>query len=122
VLTVVKPAMANSLIPLALIGLFFPPLWLFLPVLGYSVKVRSYSVESDRVVARGGIFFKYATSVLFDRIDSLQQHQGALGKAFGNGVVTILTAGSSAPDLSVANVPGYQEVYATIRKHYGKAL
>jgi uncharacterized membrane protein YdbT with pleckstrin-like domain len=121
VLRVVKPALGNSLVPLALVGLCFPPLWLFLPVLAYSVKVRSYSVESDRVVARGGVFFKYATSVLFNRIDSLQQHQGALGKAFGNGVVTILTAGSSAPDLSVTNIADYQAVYATIRKHYGKA-
>ena len=30
------------------------------------------------------------------------------------------TAGSSAPDLVLANVPDYQDVYATIREHYGK--
>jgi uncharacterized membrane protein YdbT with pleckstrin-like domain len=119
VISVSKPAVANAVVVLALVGLFFPPLWLLLPIVAWQTKVRSYSVETDRVVERGGIFFKYATSVLFGRIDSLQQHQGALGKAFGNGQVTILTAGSSAPDLNVANIPDYQEVYATIREHYG---
>lgn len=121
VLTVSRPAVANSVAMLALIGLVFPPLWLAIPVVAWRVKVRTYSVEADRVVERGGIFFKYATSVLFNRIDALQQNQGAFGKAFGNGSVTILTAGSSSPDLTVANVPDYQDVYTTIRKHYGKA-
>jgi len=87
----------------------------------WRVKVRQYDIETDRVVERGGVLFKYATSVLFNRIDSLQQAQGALGKAFGNGQVTILTAGSSAPDLIIANVPDYMTVYDTIRKHYGGA-
>jgi membrane protein YdbS with pleckstrin-like domain len=58
--------------------------------------------------------------VLYNRIDSIQQNQGALGKAFGNGRVTILTAGSSMPDLVVANVPDYQEVYDTVREYYGR--
>jgi membrane protein YdbS with pleckstrin-like domain len=120
VLLVSQPSMANELVVLMLVGLFMPPLWLFTPILAWQIKVRRYRVESDRVVLRGGILFKSVTSVLFNRIDTLQQNQGALGKAFGNGQVTILTAGSSMPDLTVANIPDYQDVYSTIRKHYGK--
>jgi len=120
VISVSNPSMANELVVLMLVGLFFPPLWLLAPIVAWQVKVRRYTVESDRVVMRGGILFKSVTSVLFNRIDSLQQNQGALGKAFGNGQVTILTAGSSQPDLNVANVPDYQDVYATIRNNYGK--
>ena len=120
VLSVSRPSMANELVVLMLVGLFFPPLWLGAPLLAWQVKVRRYMVETDRVVLRSGILFKSVTSVLFNRIDSLQQNQGALGKAFGNGQVTIFTAGSSAPDLNVANIPDYQDVYAAVRKHYGK--
>lgn len=115
-----KPAIANTVVVMLLVGLFFPPLWLFIPIVAWQIKVKRYDIETDRVVMRGGILFKYATSVLYNRIDSLQQHQGALGKAFGNGQVTILTAGSSAPDLVIAPVPDYTEAYATIREHYGK--
>ena len=93
--TTAKPAIANSVA----LMLFFPPLWLFVPFVAYGVSVRRYEVEADRVVHRGGILFKFATSVLYNRLDSLQQDQGALGKAFGNGRVTLLTAGSSSPDL-----------------------
>ena len=117
-----KPAIPNAVIPLAIVGLFFPPLWLFLPIVAWQVAVRRYLVEEDRVVIRGGIVYKSVTAVLFNRIDSLQQNQGALGKMFGNGRVIILTAGSSMPDLVVADVPEYTEVYELIRKHYGKAV
>jgi membrane protein YdbS with pleckstrin-like domain len=121
VLSTSKPAIANSIVPLAIISLFIWPLLAFIPIVAWQVKVRRYDVETDRVVERGGILFKKVVSVLFNRIDSLQQHQGALGKAFRNGQVTILTAGSSSPDFTVSNVPDYTEVYDTIRKHYGKA-
>lgn len=111
-----KPAIPNSIAPM----LLFPPLWPFVPLVAWQTAVRQYDVEQERVVLRGGILFKFATSVLYNRIDSLQQDQGPLGKAFGNGQVTLLTAGSSSPDLVVANVPDYGEVYTTIREHYGK--
>lgn len=114
VLSTSTPAIPNAIVPM----LFFPPAWPFIPLVAWKISVTRYEVETDRVVKRHGVLFKTVTSVLFNRIDSLQQNQGALGKMFGNGQVTILTAGSSAPDLTVANVPDYTDVYATIRKHY----
>ncbi len=116
----VKPAVANAVVPLIVVGLFLWPLLLFVPLVVWHTKVREYVIGTERIVHRSGIFFKSTTSVLFDRIDSLQQHQGALGKAFGNGRVTLLTAGSSAPDLVVANVPDHGAVYAAIRERYGR--
>ena len=92
---------------------------LLLPLVAWQNRVRRYQLDPDRVVLRSGIFFKRITSILYAKIDSLQQNQGALGKAFGNGKVVLMTAGSSAPDLVVANVADYAEVYAIIRKHYG---
>ena len=120
VISTSHPAFANEVVTLAIVGIFFPPLWMLIPLIIWQVKMRRYEVETDRVVVRSGILFKSSVSVLYNRIDSIQQNQGALGKAFGNGRVTILTAGSSMPDLVVANVPDYQEVYATVREHYGQ--
>ena len=121
VISVSRPAIANEATIYALVGLLFPPLWLALPLIIWQISVRRYFVETDRVRVRSGVLFESVVSVLFDRIDSLQQNQGPMGKIFGNGRVTILTAGSSAPDLVVANVPDYQQVYGTVRENYGGA-
>ncbi|MFT4976120.1 MAG: membrane protein YdbS with pleckstrin-like domain, partial [Myxococcota bacterium] len=114
-----RPAVANSLVTLLIVGIFFPPLWLFVPYLVLRIKRRVYRVEADRAVIEEGVLYRSHTSVLFDRIDSLKQGQGALGKAFGNGSVTLMTAGSSRPDLMLSNTPQYQELYRVIRERYG---
>ena len=114
-----QPAVANTAVVMGIICVIVFPLLLWLPFRIWQVKNIFYDVETDRVVRRSGILFKTVTSVLFERIDSLQQNQGALGKAFGNGTVTLLTAGSSRPDLAISDVPDYGDVYDTIRAHYG---
>ncbi len=114
-----QPAVANTAVVMGVICLIVWPLFLWLPFRIWQIKKTFYDIETDRVVRRSGILFKTATSVLFERIDSLQQNQGALGKAFGNGTITLLTAGSSRPDLAIGNVPEHGEVYDTIRQHYG---
>jgi uncharacterized membrane protein YgcG len=115
-----KPAIANNALVLGVVSVFIWPLVLVLAVRVWQLRVAQYAIESDRVVYRHGILFKTVTSVLFDRIDALQQNQGALGKMFSNGSVTLLTAGSSAPDLVIGNVADHGEVYATIREGYGR--
>ena len=117
----VQPAVANDAVVLGVIGLVVWPLLLGLPLRIWQLKVTRYDIETDRVVHRSGILFRSATSVLYDRIDSMQQTQGALGKAFSNGSVTLLTAGSSAPDLVITNVPEHGSVYAAIRERYGQS-
>ncbi|MEN0063210.1 MAG: PH domain-containing protein [Myxococcota bacterium] len=119
VLQIARPSPANTVVPLGLVGILFFPILFGLPFAWWSVVVRRYAIESDRVVRRDGILFRRATSVLCNRIDSLQKNQGALGKIFGNGNVTLMTAGSSAPDLQIAHVPEFSSVYDTIRANYG---
>ena len=114
-----QPAAANSVVTLALFGLLFPPLWLMIPYTVLAVRRRTYRVEAERAVIEEGILYRSHTSVLFERIDSLNQDQGVLGKAFGNGTVTLFTAGSSRPDLVLANTPDFKALYAAIRERYG---
>ena len=115
-----QPAVANGLTTLFLIGLFFPPLWLLAPWSVLALKRRRYRVEAERAVLEEGVVYRSHTSVLFDRIDSLKQGQGVLGKAFGNGNVTLFTAGSSQPDLLLRDCPEYETLYTAIRARYGR--
>lgn len=117
-LSVSKPSLRSEGVVLLIIGLFFPPLWLILPLVLWQARVRRFIVEADRVLRRDGIFFQRITSIPFHKLDSIQQEQGALGKAFGNGKVTLLTAGSSQPDLVLKHIPDYEAVYRLIRKRY----
>ena len=115
-----QPAVANSLLKLFLFGFFFPPVWLIAPWTFIALKRRRYRVEAERVVVEEGVLYKSHTSVLFDRLDSLNQGQGMFGKMFGNGSVTLFTAGSSQPDLGLPDTAEYGELYAAIRQRYGK--
>ncbi|MDG1482994.1 MAG: PH domain-containing protein [Myxococcota bacterium] len=115
-----RPAVSNSLVALLLGGIFCPPIWLLAPYVVLRVKRKVYRVASDRAVVEEGVLYRTHTSVLFDRIDSIQQGQGALGKMFSNGSVTLMTAGSSRPDLFLKNTPDYQSLYRMIRERDGE--
>lgn len=119
-----QPAVGNTLVKVGFISLVTIVGILLLPVLlplaAQWVKRWRYRVEAGRIVASWGLLFEQQESVTFDSIDSLKQGQGPIGKLFGNGGVTILTAGSSSPDLVLADLADYQAFYDTIRPHYGK--
>lgn len=116
------PALANSLATLILLSVLMLPLTLLLPITVpwtvLAVRRRRYLVEPHRVLKRSGILYRSQTSILHDRIDSLRRDQHLPGKLFGNGNVTIFTAGSSRPDLVLANARDYRELYACLQQHY----
>ncbi|MEM1441698.1 MAG: PH domain-containing protein [Verrucomicrobiota bacterium] len=111
-------ATANSVVKTVLLGLL-PPLTLLLPVsLPYAIVATrrwKYRVESGRVVLNWGILYQRQASILLDRIDSIQTYQGPVNKMFKNGTILLMTAGSSLPDLVIANSPSYLELFQEIR-------
>jgi len=117
-----RPALANSLTAPILISILLLPLALLLPVVipwvVLAVRRRRYFIESHRVLMTSGIVYRKQASVLHDRIDSIRHDRHLLGKLFGNGNVTVFTAGSSQPDLELKNAPDYRELYAILQKHY----
>lgn len=119
VLDQAQPAAANAVLGTALVGILLPPLWLLIPLVVLQVRRTQYRVEAHRVVVEQGILYRRHTSVLFDRIDSLKQGQGPFNKLFGNGEITLYTAGSSTPDLKLSAVPDHGRLYRLIRSHYG---
>lgn len=111
---------ATGLLALTLISIIIFPLILLLPisllVAYFWLKSWRYRVDEIGVTKSWGIIFKKTESVIFDRVDSLQQNQGILNKIFRNGRVSIMTAGSSKPDLVIQDSPHYLGIYQAIRE------
>jgi uncharacterized membrane protein YdbT with pleckstrin-like domain len=114
-------AVANVVAKLALASILLLPLVLLLPLTLPLTVARTkrwrYAVDEIRVVLRRGLLYRSETTILLDRVDSLQQSQGPLNKTFRNGNVAIMTAGSSKPDLVLPDSPAYLELYRVIREN-----
>ncbi|MEP2775151.1 MAG: PH domain-containing protein [Luteolibacter sp.] len=113
-------SVGNALVTLLLISILLFPLILLLPITIpltiLRVKRWRYRIEVFRIVTNFGVLFRSETSVLLDRVDSLQQSQGMLNKIFRNGKVSIMTAGSSKPDLVLIDAPAYLKLHEEIRE------
>ncbi len=114
-------SVGNALVRLLLLSLLIFPLLVLLPITIpltlLRVKRWRYRIENFRIVTNHGVLFKKETSVLLDRVDSLQQSQGMLNKIFRNGKVSIMTAGSSKPDLVLIDSPDYRILHDAIREN-----
>ena len=105
-----------SIVALPLVVLL--PITLSLTIL--STKKWRYRVEEKRIVNSWGLLFKRRASILLDRVDSLEQKQKLFNKVFKNGTISIMTAGSSRPDLVMPAVKSYQTLYQAIRERSRK--
>ncbi|WP_193212825.1 PH domain-containing protein [Luteolibacter marinus] len=115
-----KRAVGNAVVKLILLSILLLPLVVLLPLTipltVWRVKRWRYRVDPSRVVAAWGIFYRSESSILLDRVDSLQQSQGPVNKLFRNGNVTLMTAGSSKPDLKLPDASSFPDLYRTIRE------
>jgi len=83
-----------------------------------STKAISYNMDSYRVYARSGIVFKKQLSIIYDKIDFVNFTQGPTNKMFGNGNITVNTAGSSKPEMVIGNIKDYRKFYEMLKEHY----
>jgi len=81
-------------------------------------RARKYSIQNKRVLARSGIIYQKQTTVIFDRIDFINCQQGALNKICGNGNITVNTAGSSKPEVTIKDIANYREFYNELKATY----
>ncbi len=112
-------SVGHAVLKLIIVSVLLFPLIVLLPITIPAtiivVKRWRYRIEDFRVVWQHGVFFKKITSVLFDRVDSLQKSQGPLNKIFRNGTVSIMSAGSSNADLVIIGSPDYLKIYDALR-------
>jgi len=111
----------NAVIKLVMLSLILFPLIVLLPIsvplMIRWVKRWRYEVDPVRIMVRYGILSRHSISTLLDRVDSLQKTEGPIHKLCHNGNVTIMTAGSSKPDLVIADTPDFRQLYDVIRDH-----
>ena len=114
-------ALKNAMIGSVLLSVILFPLLVLLPFwlvwLSISIPRWRYCMDAARVIIERGVLYKTRETILLDRVDSLTQNQGPIHKLCGNGTVSIMTAGSSKPDLCIVDCPDYRDVYAKVRDH-----
>lgn len=115
-----RPKVAQMMVGALFVALLLAPFSPFILIVSWmrARRVR-YRLEADRIVRSEGLLYRRETSMLLERIDSLEQKQGAFGKLFGTGTVTLFTAGSSRPDLALGALPDHGTMYRAIRERYG---
>ena len=118
--TETRRGLGNSVFSLVLGSIILLPLVVLLPITLplriLAVRKWRYRVEAGRIVNRWGLFFHKQASIVLDRVDSLEQRQGPLNKVFKNGTVSIMTAGSSNPDLVMQAAKDHQSLYQEVRR------
>jgi uncharacterized membrane protein YdbT with pleckstrin-like domain len=81
-------------------------------------RAITYVVQDTRVLERWGVFYKKQTSVVFGKIDFLNNSQGMVNKIFKNGNITVNTIGSSRPEVTLKNLDDYQQFYKKLKEVY----
>ena len=121
-LLISRPDAANYLAGLIIFSVVLFPLIVLLPItiplVIWSVRVKSFSIQPYRVVAASGILYRKQISVVFNKIDHINVSQGMFNKMFNNGSITVNTIGSSAAELTVANIPDFKNFHDILKKHY----
>ncbi|MEK7954173.1 PH domain-containing protein [Luteolibacter soli] len=113
-------SVANAVLKLVLLSILLVPFIVLLPItLPFTIvqtKRWRYRIEATRIVSSWGVLYRRESSIILDRVDSIQQSQGPVNKMFKNGNVTIMTAGSSKPEFKIIDSPAYLELYRIIRE------
>lgn len=117
-----KPDLGNSVAVLLIVSVICFPLIVILPItlplVIWSVKVKSYVIQPYRVYKKSGIVYKRQKSIVFNKIDHVSFGQGFLNKVFRNGTIVVNTTGSSTAELNVRNIPNFKHFYELIKKYY----
>ena len=117
-----KQDLGNTIAPIILLSLIFfpflPLMILALPIIIWSVKVRSYIIQPYRVLAKSGILYKKQISIMFNKINHINFDQGMLNKIFKNGNIEVNTTGSSKTELTIKNIHNFKEFYGVLKKYY----
>lgn len=91
---------------LAALVTVIPVVWLVL-----RARRTSIIVEQGRIRRVRGVLYRTTRTVLLNRVDQILTRQGPTHTLFDNGLVNILTVGSSVPELSLGPIGDGQALY-----------
>ncbi len=87
-------------------------LWLVI----WSIKVRYYNFEKQRVLFHSGIIYKKHHTILYNKFNFIEKNQWFINKIFKNWIVNIYTVGSGSIEMKVVDVSNFKEIYDLLKK------
>jgi uncharacterized membrane protein YdbT with pleckstrin-like domain len=117
----VSPSPANllTLFAIPIVTIVYIPIYiLIIPVILLKQRRKNFILENDRVLRYKGVFYRTKSSILYDKIDHINKHEGFLNKAYKNYNISIFTIGSSTADLIFKSVPNNHDFYKKLEKKY----
>jgi uncharacterized membrane protein YdbT with pleckstrin-like domain len=105
-----------SLAPLIILGGFFLAAWGFGLVFWVAAYIRYKTTElaftNKRVIAKVGFISRQTVELTISKVESIQVHQGILGRIFNFGTLIISGAGNpQAPIAGISNPMGFRRAF-----------
>ena len=115
-----------SLAPLIILGGFFLAAWGFGLVFWVAAYIRYKTTElaftNKRVIAKVGFISRQTVELTISKVESIQVHQGVLGRIFNFGTLIISGAGNpQAPIAGISNPMGFRRAFMEAQDSAGTA-
>lgn len=100
------------------------PVFVFVWVwIGPYVRTLEYGIDSDGLILRGGVWWRFVRNIPFHKVTNVQLTQGPIERVLGLSSVSIQTAGhgqSNVPEGKFNGLINAEEVRKEILKHVKK--
>lgn len=115
-----------SLAPLIILGGFFLAAWGFGLVFWVAAYIRYKTTKlaftNKRVIAKEGFIKRNTIELTISKVESIQVHQGILGRIFNFGTLIISGAGNpQAPIAGISNPMGFRRAFMEAQDSAGAA-
>ncbi len=98
------------IIPVIILFWIFVLWWII-----WSIKVKNYDFEKDRLVFASWIIYKRKHSILYKRFNFIDKQQWFVNKIFKNGSVWVYTLWSWSKELSIKNISNFRDIYELLK-------
>jgi len=92
------------------------PLLIIIWVIIWSIKVRFYDYQKDRILFSSWIIYKQKHSILYKKFNYVEFNKWFVNKIFKNWNIKIYTLWSWSIDLLIKDIANYREVYELFKK------
>lgn len=101
-------------IPWSLFTVIFAPIVIWITI--WYIKSKKYVLENSRIIQYWWIIYKCKKSILYEKIDFLEENQWMIHKIFWNGDVSIYTKWSGSSDLSIVDISEHKKIYSLLKE------
>ncbi len=105
-------ALINIIASICVLILVSIMLWLII----WSIKVKYYNFEKDRVLFGSWIIYKKRHSILYSKFNFIEKNQWFINKIFKNWIVKIYTLWSWKIEMLLKDIDNFKDIYDLLKK------